>query len=231
MKAATRDKLIQESISVDDLVETLTSIPAAKAPETERMKVFLKDTVRSFCETENLVELFTHLNLYWSYLEVHLLEYLIKCEEYEQCLIDMRPRMAAYKDRLQLFKEQTPLSLFCQATAYEPPERPRPPPSFETMAVKFKSQPQLVTLKDVEEFRTEFARRHDLLSCAMMLQAAILGSVNIIWLVPLSIVDHIQKLLTHTEVDFFNEHHITMISLGNCCIYQEEDQLIGKVLY
>ena len=149
LKIAARDKLIVGKIGVRDLVDTLTSIPAAKRPGQEHMKVFLQNTIKAFYLADNIMELFGLLNLYWTYLEIRLLEYIVNYHEHKSVLETLRPRMIAYKDQLQQFKEETPLSLFCEAQGdeYDPCECPRPLPGFESMAIYYKDQPQMVTLK------------------------------------------------------------------------------------
>ena len=59
----------------------------------------------------------------------------------------------------------------------------------------------------------------------MMLQTIIKGSVIVIWLVPLSAVAYIEKMILSTEEEFFQKYSIMKLLLGNRCIYQDQSLL------
>ena len=76
LKKATRESLERRNISVRQIVESLTSMPA---DDKEEHKLFLKENLADLTDSSDVAELIGKLSLlYLDYLSYQLLEYLIK---------------------------------------------------------------------------------------------------------------------------------------------------------
>ena len=162
LKRATRECLVKQKVSVRRVADTLTSLPAGEH------KQFLESHISALYQSLDHSELFGLVNPKWNYLSYHLLDILVRRFEIEE----VKGEMAAYKEDLQQFREETPLTLFCQT---QKKRRVRLDPKFQEMVAEF-DWPNDVTLEVVEQFRQEFACHHNLQECAMMLAEVRSGS-------------------------------------------------------
>ena len=91
------------------------------------------------------------LNLYWDYLNYHLLECLV--QEYGDK--DTKGRMKEYHENVSAFMETTTLQVFWEI---EPCLKSVPPPGFTETIVKHEQDISAEsTLKDVEDVRVRLA--------------------------------------------------------------------------
>ena len=115
MKMSALKKLKAKKIGVTDLCNGLTSLKALKGEKD--IVLFLKSTMNELFESTSIEVVFFHLNLYWGYLNFHLLDHIIK----QFCLDDVRREMDKYKVELEEFKIQTPLEVFGRAQEVNDP--------------------------------------------------------------------------------------------------------------
>lgn len=215
MRNTTEEALDDGGVSVKEVAKALMSIPAAKKKSHEHLKLFLRESNKEFFRSDSVPELFGLVDLHWSYLEYHLLEHLIK----EFSLMYLHSSVESYKGHLQHFMEETPLILFWEAD--EDKDIPHPKPEFTTMVTKHK-WPPTITLMAVENFRRAFVGKYHLHECAMMLKAAMPGSVHITWIIPQCIVHYLMEEIQSTGTDFFQQNDIVQLVLDEQCVYMEE---------
>lgn len=223
MRNATEEALEKARIGMKEVASALMSIPAAKKKSHQHLKLFLRESNKAFFKSESIPELFGLVDLHWSYLEYHLLEYLIQ-EFVHKCL---QSQMELYKHHLYRFMENTPLTLFWEAD--EDKEIPHIKPEFATMVTEH-NWPPTVTLMDVERFRRAFVSEYCLHECAMMLQAARPGSVHITWFIPQSIMHYLMEEIQSSRAEFFQESGIIQLELDGQCIYTAESTTQVHVL-
>ena len=107
LKKAAREGLVKRKISVEQVVDCLTSMPA---DDLEEHKQFFKESLSDLYESTDIPELIGKLSiLQWDYLSYQLLEYLIK-----EFGLEVEREMKVYKLDLQRFRQKTPLALFFQ---------------------------------------------------------------------------------------------------------------------
>ena len=182
LKKAAKECLERKRISVEQVIEALTSMPA---DDLEEHKQFLKENLSDLSESSNMSELIGKLSLlYWDYLSYQLLEYLIK-----EFGLEVEREMEVYKLDLQRFRQKTPLALFCQS---QKRRRRKPSEEFQEMVAEF-DWPHEVTLEVVEQFRQEFPYNYKLRDCAMMLAVVRPGSFIVTWFIPESIVKKLKE--------------------------------------
>ncbi|CAI8028793.1 Ankyrin repeat domain-containing protein 50 [Geodia barretti] len=186
LKKAARGCLEKRKISVKQVVDALTSMPA---DDIEEHELFLKDNLSDLYQSFDISELIGKLSLLqWNYLSYQLLDYLIK-----EFGLEVRREMEAYKLDLQRFRQKTPLALFCQS---QKRRQKKPPEGFEEMVAEF-DWPHEVTLEVVEQFRQEYAYHYKLRDCAMLLAKVLPGSFIITWFIPESIVKKLREDIPH----------------------------------
>ena len=186
LKKAARECLVKRKISVGQVVDSLTSMPA---DDLEEHKQFFKESLSDLYESTDIPELIGKLSiLQWDYLSYQLLEYLIK-----EFGLEVEREMKVYKLDLQRFREKTPLALFCRS---QKKRRRKPSEEFQEMVAEF-DWPHEVTLEVVEQFRQEFAYHYRLRDCAMMLSKILTGSFVVTWFIPESIVKKLMEDIPH----------------------------------
>ena len=96
LKKAARECLVKRNISVEQVIDSLTSMPA---DDLEEHKQFLKENLSDLSDSSDIPELIGKLSLlYWDYLSYQLLEYLIK-----EFGLEVEREMEVYKLDLQRF--------------------------------------------------------------------------------------------------------------------------------
>ena len=158
LKRATRECLEGRNIAVSRVADALVSMPPDVADEHRQ---FLESHLSAIYHALDHSELFGIMSFHWNYLSCGSLDHLIQ----EFHLEEVKGEMKAYKEDLQQFREETPLTKFCQT---QKRRRLRPDPEFEEMVAEF-DWPDIVTLEVVEQFRQEFAYNYSLQQCAMMI--------------------------------------------------------------
>ncbi|CAI8024815.1 hypothetical protein GBAR_LOCUS14380, partial [Geodia barretti] len=186
LKKAARGCLEKRKISVKQVVDALTSMPA---DDIEEHELFLKDNLSDLYQSFDISELIGKLSLLqWNYLSYQLLDYLIK-----EFGLEVGREMEAYKLDLQRFRQKTPLALFCQC---QKRRRRKPSEEFKEMVAEF-DWPHEVTLEVVEQFRQEYAYHNKLRDCAMIVAEIRPGSFVITWFIPESIVKKLREDIPH----------------------------------
>ena len=205
LKKAAKECLERKKISVKQVIDALTSMPA---DDTEEHKQFLKENLDDLSDSSDIPELIAKLSLlYWDYLSYQLLEYLIK-----EFGLEVRREMEVYKLDLQRFRQKTPLALFCQS---QNRRRRKPSEEFQEMVAKF-DWPHEVTLEVVEQFRQELAYHYKLQDYAMMLAAVCPGSFIITWFIPESVV---RKLKENIPLRIMKKYTVVSFQIAGVRVY------------
>ena len=208
IKEATVKQLIACQIAVTAMVFWLTSIKAL-----DKHKVFLEKNLEALEQCRSHWMLFAKLNLYWNYLAYDLLYQFLEVltSHYEE-FRTISENMAAYKEDLERFRQNTPLRLFCRAELMPLTGRDVPPPGFQEMVMEF-NWSEKVTLEEVERFRKRYAELYKLEDCAMMVNSIIPGSFIVTWFVPVSIVEAIRQKKKGV-FNLFTEFQVTRLVIA-----------------
>lgn len=204
LKKATRECLEKCNISINQIADALTSLPA---DDINDHKLFLESHLSTLYQAPDHSQLFGTLNLNWNYLSYQLLDHLIK--EFD---LDTKNDMETYKQDLQMFREKTSLTVFCQT---QKKKWAKPSPEFKEVVAKFE-WPQNVTLEVVEQFRQAYANHYNLRECAIMLAAIRPGSFIITWYIPVSIV---KKLKEDIPECIFKKYSVVNLEIAGVCFF------------
>ena len=145
-------------VPVQAVANALTSL----LPD-EYHRIILESHVEQLYTAVNHSVLFGKMDFHWNYLDPSLLDCLVR----EFDLKDVKERMEDYKLRVQKFKLETPLTIFCET---QKRNRVDPTPQFREAVAEF-DWPENVTLEVVEQFRQEYASHYNLQVCALMVAA------------------------------------------------------------
>ena len=213
-------KLLEDGcISVKDVVYELSDLPAT---EIDEHKFFLDEKLDKLRESKDQTALFSHLNLYWTYLSPHLLTHLVS---QIPSLRKMEGAMETYMSKLHIFRTQTPLKLFCKLDKRHIIQ----PNGFSKVVVRFKqlkSKPYL-TLQDLEDFRQKYGSYYSLTKIALMLQDEIEEmSFIVTFLVPQSVVELLQSSVPE---QILREFKVTQLEISGQNIFCETQKQTASV--
>ena len=190
-----------------------TSLMLLPASIKHEHTAFLKENLPTFLKAENLEEIFMHLNLYWSFIDCSLLDYIID----RFCSPDLKKEMHEYKSELGEFRRVTTIGQVIGSW----PGRVNPPPSFTEFTSTLDRDASTFTLEELEELRVKICDEFSLSNFILMFRGVVKGSLVITWLVPSSIVATLQDALltkAKSESPFFHENAIVSISIGGECV-------------
>ena len=152
LKDDTRECLKKQSVPVDKIADSLTSL---SPDDDDRHKMFAESHVSDLFKVANVAEQFGTMNAHWNYLDPSLLDHVVRDFNLEEVKV---------KSDLGQFRKKTPLTLFWQA---QKRKRVRLSPDFQEVIAEFDWRND-VMLEDVEQFRQEYASHYGLHEFAMM---------------------------------------------------------------
>ena len=219
IKELTINCLEKCRIAVTTVVYLLTSILGVG-----EHKKFLEDKHKVLRKSEDHLELFGELNLYWNYLSFDLLDELIdELIEKNSEFKEIKKEMEEHKEEMKRFRKSTTLVLFCQAI--NPHVGAVLPPGFQKMVTEHQ-WPETVTLKDVEEFRKSFLLELQLPKCALMVYKIRRKCFEVTWFVALPA----QLLVESGEmIKVFIEFKVVSVKIDGECVYQAQTQPLQPV--
>lgn len=212
MKMATLKELEARKVDLKKVRNYLTSLRALRGEKD--IVIFLKSIMNELCNSTTIEAIFCHLNLYWGYLNFHLLDHIIK----QFHLSELQKEMNEYKAEMEEFKNRTPLETFGKAQKMH---NPVIPDGFE----KLVSQHQFsksATLNEVEKIRLALKKEYSLEDCALMLYKVLCGSIVIVWLVPNSVAKHIFLMASSVVNQQFREIMLIRLELPVKTIYKDD---------
>ena len=143
--------------------------------EKERHAQFFGSYANKLSEASSFDALFLIFDLYWDYLNYHLLECLVR--EYGDA--DTKRYMKEYVEDVSSFMEATTLQVFWKI---EPCLKSIPPPGFKETVVRYERGVSATsTLKEVEGIRLKINESTQIRKFAILLSAITEGSLLITW--------------------------------------------------
>ena len=209
LKKRAIELLEASKLGVKDVVYELTTLSSS---EIDQYKVFLKEKLR---KSEDYLELFGDLNLHWTYLSPHILKHFVNNLS---PLNEMKSDMKAYMNDLHIFRERTPLDLFCEVgnKCIEQPD------GFQKVVVKFKEvkpTKEKLTLQDIEDFRQQYGSSYQLRDFAIMLRDEVKKmSFVLTFFVPDSVIE---LLSTKIPRELLLKFGVTKLDVAGTCLYSE----------
>ena len=157
---------------------------------------FITESIDDINNAGDVNSLFSHLNIYWTYLEYSLLSHIIQSHS-STLSAELKGEMKRYEEDIEVFKQNTTVEQLLQAGIGC--VRREPPPNFTRIITKLKGKPSDYTLDKIDQFRRMVCMAFNLPTFILMLQSVDEGSLCIKW--------HIQS----SEVHFFE--HISRLEM------------------
>ena len=190
-----------------------TSLMLLPASIKHEHTAFLKENLPTFLKAENLEEIFMHLNLYWTFIDYSLLDYIVD----RFCSADLKKDMQEYKSELGEFRRVTTISQVIGSW----PGKVEPPPSFTKFTSTLDRDASTFTLEELEELRMKICNEFSLSKFILMFRGVVEGSLIITWFVPSDIVATLRNAVltkAKSKSPFFQENKIVSISIGGECV-------------
>ena len=131
----------------------------------------------------------------------------------------LQVQMKAYKQELELFKEETSLGVF--GRAQDDCLDSEIPDAFMKL-VSHHDISQKSPLKKVEKIRLELKKEYSLEDCALMLFKIKWGSIIIVWLVPKTTVKHIIETASFMDKGKLSSIMLLKLELDGEVIYEDD---------
>ena len=201
----TYKALVDQGINVHDVHAWLTSLDVFRQREHQE---FIKDHLTNIEKDTHLNSLWARLGIYWNFLNFDLLEHLVSGFGSE----DLKRKMNSYKCDLQSFRKATRICDFINCW----PERVEPPPERELreFVAKVGYHWENCTLEDLDMLEGVITRKFFLPRFVLQLREIKAGSITITWLIPVSFVKVLPKVIESTYSEFFMEHKIETITIA-----------------
>ena len=153
---------VKETVDVETLLNGIILLPMSL--RSQHLEYLTGD--ESLLESTKHYQIFTALNVYWSFSNYGLLAHIVWKFGSEAT----KQKMQVYESDLKQFRKKTPLKVFAEVC---PTVHKATPPEFKTVVSKHEWSG--CNMEDVEVFRMKFARNYSLPDCAMMLSELVEG--------------------------------------------------------
>ena len=177
--------------------------------EKQRHVHFLENKVNVISDAKSFHALFSIFDLYWDYLNYHLLACLVR--DYGNG--DARCQMNEYSKRVISFMENTTLKVFWEI---QPCLKSVPPPEFSQVEMRYEMGiSSTSTLIDVENIRLRMKKDIGLNEYALLLSRIKGGSLIILWFTTVAFHHDIESKLINYKF-YYSLHHIRIRDFVLC---------------
>ena len=217
LREDTLEHLKDDGVTVSRLCNKVSSYNAYV--DDEAIEKFFDKKMKLLSDSDTHELIFHYLNMYWSYLSYHLLEKLIR--DYK--MDDLVKKMEEFKAEVMEFMEQTPVKVYAAAQITQHVKTPDGFVKFVSHHKYSKDSP----LKCVEHIRRDFGTLYKFEQYALMLNKVSPHSIEIVWFIPESVVQHVIKVTSTTENAIFHKLMLMKLECNGETIY--EDDLTSEV--
>ena len=205
---------MRQKPDLETFLTEITLLPTSF--KEEHIKQYIKDNLPQLYDAKSIPQIFGLLNLYWNFLHYGLLQRIIEIYGTD----DTKQLMESYVEDVKTFQEETTLAMFwgvCTMPLGDVPNSLK-----ERLAEALTIHEELTpssSLKSIEKFRQEFARKISLPEFTIVMKAIMSGSVVIVWLIPPKGVITLMTLVKEGTIELFKQHHILELRMYNAIIY------------
>ena len=206
---------IDPPLDVCAVVDRIIGLPPF---DKARNKGFFMEYAGKLRTSESTHVVFDRIRCHWDYLHPEIYESLVE----EMPLTNVKPCQEDYQRKLDYFLDQTLLSDFCAIEGIDEEKDSDPPPKFTQCVSRHLWQPPPMFLRDVENFRREFANKCNLQSCAVTITSIKPHhSVLVTMFVPAE-----TDLKVASDLDFIREHSIVQMIFNGVIVYSQVSKLL-----
>ena len=176
-------------------------------------KEFINKVKEDLMKAESVDRIFLIADDYWDFLNYSLLQHIIE----RHASAEVKKEIEEYAQEILVFRRETSLRGFSKANKRKPKPK-KVDNEFRQLVSEHDIDWSTATLEDVEKFRNDICSELSLFPFSLQLAAITTGSVVIIWLVPKSLVAHIQKSITLSS-QTMRKHHVTQLTVDGFITY------------
>ena len=184
---------------------------------------FFNEVLPNIVKSKSIDEIFLLLNLYWNFIDYHLLEVVITGHGSES----LKAQMEKYVCDLAQFRRNTTIAQVC-GIAKTWLLKQDLPQHFSKLTTKFSAKASEYTLQDLEDFRKSFFRELSLSESIAMLAGVVKGSVIILWHIPTAIASSLTTAILSHPRRFFEEQQLVEIDIDRQCLFSAQQTLRGN---
>ena len=203
-----RKCMVTTHVDVQDLLQSITRLPGDLKSEH---KLFTKKKGKKLIKAKKVEEVFLIANEYWDFLNYSLLYHIIDRHASDEMKVEMK----GYADKIAQFRKTTCLRVFSKVYKRKPKTTDD---QFKKLVSEHKIDWSTATLEHVEQFRNDICSELSLSAFSLQLAAITTGSVVLTWLVPQSLVAHIQKAITLSS-QTMRKHHVSQLTVDGFIPY------------
>ena len=204
------DELIaNKDMNIQKLLQRLTLLPIKLRSEYQKI---ISEKLPTLPREGSISELFLHLNPLFTFIDYHLLEYIIKVFGSNSLKI----KMQSYSHEISSFLKQTTIQ---QLIDYWPCQEEEDPKVYEIIA-KIDKDAKSCTLHELNTLRRKICvsvRLSDIISAAVSIRNS--TSFIISWSLPSVLASHVITSLNEIEEDFFESEKIESLFVGDVKVY------------
>ena len=203
-----QDDMTNNHVDVRHLRHSVKCLPSHLKSEHEHFTERKEDALR---KAKSVDDVFFTADGYWDFLNYSLLQHIIDRHASDE----IKKEMEMYVQEIVSFRKKTSLRGFSKAYRRKPKKADE---KFKKLVSEHNFDLSTATLEDVEQFRNDICSELSLFPFSLQLAALTTGSVVITWLVPQSLVAHIQKAITLSSRTM-KKHHVTQLTVDGYIIY------------
>ena len=195
-------------VSPEILLESLTLLPIALRSE---YKKFILENLQTLEKADSIRKIFHHLNPHLSFIDYHLVEYLVE----EFASKRLQRDMSVYVETVEVFYDETTVQ---QLMDYWPGRRDIPP-HFEELSAVIDEDPGTYTLRKLDNLRKEFCSEIRLFETVLILKR--FGRKNsfvVRWVFPSTFVPQLKPVISSLR-SFYQRKHIFSVTVGRQRLY------------
>ena len=206
-------QLKQKSVSVKDLCRNVRFLDTLRNDES--IKIFMKEEMELLVKTPDIDSVFSlFLDQCWSYLSYHLLEELI----YDYEMESLEKRMKEFKAVVRVFMAETPVNVYA---AVQPIQYKKIPEGFKEF-ISIHQYSKDSPLECVEDIRETFSSEYKFEKYALILSNILPSSIEIVWLVPESVVQHVIEVTSTISKATFRKLMLLKLECNGETIYEDD---------
>ena len=181
--------------------------------------LFIEKKEEKLSKAKRVEDVFLTANGYWDFPNYSLLQHIIDRHASDE----IRKEMERYAEEITQFRKRTCLRVFSKVYKRKPK---KVDDEFKKLVSEHNIDWSTATLEDVEQLRNGICSELSFFSFSLQLAAVTTGSVVLTWLVPQSLVAHIQKAITLSS-QTMRKHHVSQLTLDGFITY---DRHAGKCM-
>ena len=201
-------------VTAETLVNSLTMLPVTLKAEYQGFVDTKLSALDDAAEANNIRKVFLLVNPLLTFIDYHLLEFLIE----EFASDELKRDMTTYVGEIRVFIDETTIEHLAKVW----PGRQDIPPNFEKLRVVIDKDPHTYTLRQLNELRRKFCCETSLTETVLVLIGV--GKKNsflVTWIVPSIYVAQLRSMIGESKGlnTFYHKEQITSITLGRLRLY------------